>query len=311
MMKKLVTIIFLMLTIASCEHKELCYTHPHGACFDIQYDWSRCEVDDIDVMRIMAYPLGGGLPLTYYIPDMYGGELVIQSGGYNLLSFNNNTEAILFTDENSIETITAYLHTTTITEGVIGVDEPELPDVIQGQDLVITPDDFYSTTYENLISGIDSDTVPVTLVMNPLVRRVSYEVHGIGNVHSIKLIKGALGGVSASVGVANGNLSVESSAVIYGGAVSEDGVLSGEFNYLGVADNMDKRWMVLFLWGDGGNLRAAFDVTEQIATAANPYDVKIIIETDIYMPEAISGDGGFSPSVNDWEESEDDNEMIL
>lgn len=98
--------------------------------------------------------------------------------------------------------------------------------------------------------------------------------------------------------------------MVFDGMLNGDTVL-GEFDYFGVADNDDTQNLVLFLWGDDGNLRATFDVSEQIAQAPDKYNIEIIIDTDISMPETINGDDGFSPSVNDWEESEGDNIFII
>lgn len=309
-MKNILTTILLWLTLLSCEHKELCYTHPHGAQFLIEYDWSECDNPNVDIMRILAYPLDGGLPLGYYLAGGNGGELVIQFGEYNLLSYNSDTQSILLQGESSMETIEAYVRTTTITEGVYGVDEPDLPTAIEGQELVITPDDIFKSTYENLISDDEELIDTIQLVMKPLVKHISYQVSGIGNASSIGLIKGALGGVSSYIGVATEQLSTVSSAMVFDGLLSGDTVY-GEFDYFGVADNDDTQWLVLFLWGDGGNLRATFDVSQQIADAPDSYNVNIIIETDISMPESISGDDGFSPSVEDWDESDDDNVLVM
>lgn len=308
-----ICIIILLLTQISCEHKELCYTHPHGTYFQIEYDWSECEVDEVDevdAMRLLAYPLDGGLPLGYYLLGGDGGKLEIQFGEYDLVSYNIDTQSILLSGESSMETFEAYVRSTTITEGVYGADEPELPTVIEQQELVISPDRIFKSTYYNLVSADEETIDTIQMVMKPLVKHITYQVIGIGNTNSIEFIKGALGGVSSSIGIVDEELSDISSAMVFDGSLSDE-IVYGEFDYFGIADNDDTQWLVLFLWGDGGNLRAAFDVSQQIADAADKYNVNIIIETDIYMPESISGDDGFSPSVEDWEESEGDNVLIM
>ncbi len=306
----LLALALLLFTLSGCEHKELCYDHPHGSKLLIQYDWSDCGVKDVDGMSLYAYPISGALPIVNMLSGNAGGEVVLQLGSYNLLSFNNDSQGMGIRGEATLGGIEAYLEPTTITGELIGVNEPDLPECISGQELVNSADGLYQSTYYDFISNDEVGVTTVDMLMKPLVRRVRYAVRGIGNVDLIKRVRCALGGVSASIGIESEVVSNVSSAVVFDGEVVE-AVVEGEFYYFGIATNDDQQCLVLFLWGDGNNLRASFDVSRLIDAAPNPYDVYIEIETDISMPEPISGDDGFNPSVNPWEESEDDNTLTL
>ena len=48
------------IALASCEHKELCYHHPHTVTLRVEFDWRDAPEADPDGMCVYFYPEGGG-----------------------------------------------------------------------------------------------------------------------------------------------------------------------------------------------------------------------------------------------------------
>lgn len=94
-----------ILIFSSCEHKELCYDHPHMATVWVEFDW----MDDPDAnpegMCVYFYPMDGkGSMRRFDFKGMMGGHIELAMGKYRVLCYNNDTEAVLFGGTNRFET---------------------------------------------------------------------------------------------------------------------------------------------------------------------------------------------------------------
>ena len=50
--------IFLWMGLTACEHKDLCYDHPHFATVRVVFDWTKISNHDKpEGMRVVFYPL--------------------------------------------------------------------------------------------------------------------------------------------------------------------------------------------------------------------------------------------------------------
>lgn len=64
-MKRLIAtyalLMVLSMTVVSCEHKELCYSHPHSAKVSVEFEWSQMPAAySPGGMRVIFYPRNGG-----------------------------------------------------------------------------------------------------------------------------------------------------------------------------------------------------------------------------------------------------------
>lgn len=87
---------FVMLTLlasllVSCEHKELCYHHPHTAKVRVDVDWSRFTKESPTGMTVMAYPVNGGKPQTVLTHTLDHTYFNLEEGAYHTLVFNQST----------------------------------------------------------------------------------------------------------------------------------------------------------------------------------------------------------------------------
>ncbi len=94
-MKRIITYIIyvcLIMVVASCEHKELCYHHPHTAKVTILSDWSKFDKETPTGMTVMVYPQQGELKtsvkaLTHTLDHV---TLNLPVGIYHSVIFNQS-----------------------------------------------------------------------------------------------------------------------------------------------------------------------------------------------------------------------------
>ena len=86
----------LSMILFSCEHKDLCYHHPHVAVVKLEFDWKNAPQANPEGMCVFFYPEEGGEPVRFDFTGKTGGEIDIKVGRYKVLCYNNDTEAVQF-----------------------------------------------------------------------------------------------------------------------------------------------------------------------------------------------------------------------
>lgn len=95
-MKKLFYLLAALLLLASCEHKELCYQHPHLKTVRVEFDWRDAPDASPAGMCVYFYPLEGGNGQRFDFAGTAGGEVQLRVGRYVALCYNNDTEIVEF-----------------------------------------------------------------------------------------------------------------------------------------------------------------------------------------------------------------------
>lgn len=92
-MKRLSIAILSLLIIgfSSCEHKELCYHHPHTAKVRVNVDWNLFTEEAPTGMTVMVYPETGGKPQTSLTHTLDHTYFNLEQGTYHTLVFNQST----------------------------------------------------------------------------------------------------------------------------------------------------------------------------------------------------------------------------
>ena len=81
-MRRLFYLLTALLMLTSCEHKELCYYHPHAAKVKVVFDWRDAPQADPDGMCVYFYPLEGGSGYRFDFNNTTGGEVDLRVGKY-------------------------------------------------------------------------------------------------------------------------------------------------------------------------------------------------------------------------------------
>lgn len=100
-MKRLIAtyalLMVLSMIVVSCEHKELCYSHPHSAKVSVEFEWSQMPAAySPGGMRVIFYPRNGGEEIVRDFVGKKGGCVEIPSGVYDVVCFNNDTQRVKY-----------------------------------------------------------------------------------------------------------------------------------------------------------------------------------------------------------------------
>ena len=78
--------------LSSCEHKDLCYDHPHRQNVEVMFDWSADPEANPATMSLYLYPEEGGDPIRYEFTDKNGGNISVAAGTYRAICVNSDKE---------------------------------------------------------------------------------------------------------------------------------------------------------------------------------------------------------------------------
>lgn len=141
--------------VSSCEHKDLCYHHPHTIKLKVQYDWQYAPEADTDGMFIFFYPVEGGEYYQFAFGDTnkesgrsrpVGGEIEVPPGVYNVITYSYlDPSGIQYSGINDYYTHEAYTRVGDLLEPINGNATSSIPRTTgsEEEDVVITPDMLY------------------------------------------------------------------------------------------------------------------------------------------------------------------------
>ncbi len=308
--------ILLALT-ASCEHKELCYRHPHTAELNLVFDWSDAPEANPGSMCVYFYPEETDeMPYVFYITGNRGTTLYLPGGTYKVIAYNNDTDGVAYGATDYFET--HYLHTrdTSIIESISMMSQSigtvPRPAASADQRVVITPNQMWGCA----TTGITVDTTAgttQTIILRPhlLTCNYTFEIRNVKNLQYAARISAAISGMSGSLRVHTELTDPE--PVTFPLSVNRDSsTIYGQFHTFGYNAETDAlKQMMLYVWCTDGSRHAYgtdgddhFNVTRQVVNAPDPRNVHIIIDgIELHKPDE-SDSGGFSPSVDDWDDEE-------
>lgn len=319
-----------MLALVGCHHKELCLHHPHEVILKVEFDWRNSPDANPQGMCAFFYPVDGGSPRRFDFKGTKGGEIEITVGQYNVIFYNNDTEAILFGNTNKFEKHQAYTRDGGLFEPIYGSAAAPGPRSEGAKDerVVITPEMLWggtSTEVEITDSGIKYTCIPftdkdnpktvenkeyvITLYPDDLMCLYSYEIRNVNNIKHATQMCASITGMAAGLTFSNGELFKESvTHPLMARMDKANGTITGEFFTFGHhLANADPHKMLLYVWMDSGEKYyfgegdTNFDVTSQVHNAANPKRVHLIID-GLDLPKPIQNGNGFRPTVDDWKE---------
>lgn len=326
----------IVVTLSSCEHKELCFNHDeHAPKSNVrieatyekewQYtceggtDWENSSLwngfgMDYDALR-PGTP--GGLRVQVYNTDGTNnvvniaaeGDIVqMRPGEHSLLFYNNDTEYIVFDDMQSYSKARATTRTRS-RSSYIGNSYMEDSE----ENTVNAPDMLYGNYMESYTAErkMETDVLPVT--MHPLVFTylVRYEFsHGL---EYVALARGALAGMAEAVWLNSGRTSEEAATILYDCTLQDFGVQALVHSF-GIPDYPNEHYTTRADRRYGLNLEVRlkngkilsfdFDVTDQVATQPQG-GVITVSGIEISDEDGMEGGSGFDVDINDWGEYED------
>ncbi|MEG2946925.1 MAG: DUF5119 domain-containing protein [Bacteroidales bacterium] len=302
-MKKLcawiIAAIGMVFCLSGCHNKDLCQECDRESGIEIKFDWN--GVTQIpDGMTVLFYNQAGELAYTFTNVPKEGEMIRIEAGSYQVACYNNDTEYARWSGFDKLDSLQVTTREGELTEDHTRTGVPEtgklnvMPDFLCG-DVVRGTE----------IKANDPDIQVVLLTPKPLIDIYTYQVSNIENAQYITQIRATLSGLSDRYYLGNPDYQQAATTMPFMGNLAEGNntTIEGEMQNLGYFRHSGVRnYLTLYLWSPGGNLRAVFDVTDQVHNAPDPHRVNIIIQTTITVPPPIAGDDGLYPSVDEWQD---------
>ncbi|WP_195564951.1 DUF5119 domain-containing protein, partial [Bacteroides xylanisolvens] len=101
--------IFLWMGLTACEHKDLCYDHPHFATVRVVFDWTKISNHDKpEGMRVVFYPTDDESNTWIFdFPGGEDGEVELPENDYRVICFNYDTDGMVWKENGSYTLFTA------------------------------------------------------------------------------------------------------------------------------------------------------------------------------------------------------------
>lgn len=311
--------------MSSCNHKELCYHHPHTTTILLKFDWTNAPEADPEGMCVFFYSLDDGSVQRFDFNNISGGEIEIAVGSYEVICYNNDTEGVLFSGTSSFDTHTGYTREGNIFESIYGsgVTSSTIDD--SGERVVICPDMMWGCSSTDVViteSGVsyictpvqdkddvlvEDDEQVITLYPAELICTYTYEIRNVNNLKYATQMCGSLSSMAPSLLFATEELGTECVTIPFESVSDGVSLITGGFYTFGHNEaNSEPHNLLLYVWfTDGSKYYYTFDVTDQVENAPDKRHVHIIID-GVDFPKPITNGSGFDPYVDEWQTVDED-----
>lgn len=301
-----------LLALTACEHKDLCYDHPHDKEIRIDFDWSNIRSENIpQVMRVVFHIPNDDPDLEYDLPPS-GGIVRVPDGEYEILTYDNDDVSTEWENANDGNIETTIFHT------------PRWKAIPQAGKVYVTPEHSCSDDLPHVVLSDNPGSRSITLVPERKTSLITYEIHGIRKLEQAGAIYGTLSGISAEYALAE-DRSIESQiegkeSVVGFKAEITGGEITGKFYLFGcgftlheVEEHENEHIFTVYIVNKQGKyISIPVDVTGQLSCETRygkVVDRHLVINLDTEVPdkEEEGGTGSFfDPDVDEWEDVEED-----
>lgn len=284
-----------VLLFIACEHKELCYSHPHFVSVRVTFDWSQIyNHEKPSGMRVIFFPKDEkGESWTFDFPDGKDRVIEIPENDYQVVSFNYDTEGIAWGNSERFADFTAGTREVSSPEGVLMYTTPSW----------LCGDDLSDIRLKGIPAGTE---VTVPIVPKNRVCRYTYEVNGIRNLSRVTDVRASLSNMASSLLMAGDRLPKElSESLLFGGTLSDKQVKGGFYTFGYCQEGSQPNMFKLYLKNRNGSMYVLEqDVSQQILDipiSGHLADVHLVIHLDYDIPDNPGeGGAGFEVDVDDW-----------
>lgn len=304
------SILILALT-TSCQHKELCYEHPHKANVRIGYEWPEGTANHPASMSVYVYHIGDSTDFVRYEFDNHtGGDIELPFGMYRLLSLNSDTPNIEYAERDSLETFVIYASEASILDGT-NIKTSKLPtlDEVGVERHLSSIDSLWCCDIKDS-TIIDQNFVDDTTQMSQISFTPEYITRSINiEITKVENADFATGGLSMSLsGLPAGYYPYEGKHTdeigTYISTLQEgktNKTLIGSLNTFGInKEKPGKHYLVVYaILSDGTKWFYSYDVTDQIYSHPNNKNITISV-SGLPIPSPLFNGGGINPDVDTW-----------
>lgn len=169
-----------LLSLVSCEHKDLCYSHPHDQEVRILFDWSNIREENIPKVVAVVFRNEETNTVVEFALPPEGGIVMIPNGAYEFTAYNVGQYGNIFK-----ETDAGKIVTTPVSRKLKGIYY-EAPDFL---------------CLENLRVALTDSETSRLITAKPIRRtaRVDYRINGIERLEKADAVYAVLSGCSAEL----------------------------------------------------------------------------------------------------------------
>ena len=259
---------------------------------------------DPSLMRCIFYDHETGAFVTQAFLPATGGQVSLTpSRTYDVLVYNFDTESTWIEQENWFHSI--YASTSLIPDSFKTKLKTRGSKVGEEQ-IVYDPDHLFVGRMENVFipsRAVDAPAFVINIKAETVVQTWIIEVTEVTGRENIGTMAGVVTALAEYNKIAYNQRSLDYVSVYFDNQVIDDNnLLTAKFNTFGVNPQNGQKQILSLVFTDisGKGYVFDFDVTLQML---NNKDQIIRIKTEIDIPKPItSGDGGFAPKVDEWDE---------
>ena len=202
--------LMLMLLMCACNHKELCYHHPHTGRVRINVDWSEFDREQPTGMSVMVFPAEGGQPHGSLTHTLDHATFDLPAGNYHTMTFNQSPSEF---GSVSFEGMDGFGEARVMAKRIssrwykgrsgneVTVTDPEWIAVDSDTDNRVTEEMVEATRHEQMM---ENRQLPLTehLLTTHTPRNVVYTVHvkmHLRGIHNLRSARAALDGWAEGV----------------------------------------------------------------------------------------------------------------
>ena len=259
---------------------------------------------DPSLMRCIFYDSESGAFVTQaFLPPTGGQVSLIPAREYDVLVYNFDTESTWLEEENWFHKI--YASTSLIPDSF----KTKLRSRASKTDeelIVYDPDHLYVGRLNDVFipsRSVDAPPVILDVECKTVVESWLLEVRTVTGVENIGSIAAVVTSLSGSNKIAFDERSAEYVSVFFDNQViDENGLLTAKFNTFGWTDKIQEPQVLSLVITDVAGKGHVYNIDVSDQFPNNPEQI-IRINLEIDIPEPMtSGDGGFVPKVDEWDE---------
>ena len=259
---------------------------------------------DPSLMRCIFYDSESGAFVTQaFLPPTGGQVSLIPAREYDVLVYNFDTESTWLEEENWYHKI--YASTSLIPDSF----KTKLRSRASKTDeelIVYDPDPLYVGRLNDVFipsRSVDAPPVILDVECKTVVESWLLEVRTVTGVENIGSIAAVVTSLSGSNKIAFDERSAEYVSVFFDNQViDENGLLTAKFNTFGWTDKIQEPQVLSLVITDVAGKGHVYNIDVSDQFPNNPEQI-IRINLEIDIPEPMtSGDGGFVPKVDEWDE---------
>jgi hypothetical protein len=309
----------LLIATASCEHKELCYDHPHIGRVNVVFDWRNAPDAHPESMYLFLYHSDGSGAEQFEFAGRDGGIIEIEEGEYTAICINSDTEKIRYNlatadidDPTHIfDRFIVSTETTSLTDQLEGIskaaaDVAPRAEGAEQERVVYAPEPIWTDTEADIQILNVKVNKNQTITLYPQQAYCNYTVKllNIANADMVSEMSATLSGMAGGLYVAQRTPTNEAVTIPFGVSFSaSDATGEGNLRTFGHCPEGIEHSHTVVVYAvmtNGSKYYYTVDVTDQVHNAPDPYNVVITID-NVPLPDPITMGSGQGINVDEWD----------